>query len=315
MYSTTRQIRCSQCHGVGHNKRNPNCSVNRSIRATAELQQLQASQSLNHYYNAVDGILLMTNLIQKNRLCFRNIILPFMDEVAQVRENIEYCDSPDYIDVIRKMLVQIERVANDISHIGIEFNVDVLISGLNTHVVLVNDIISRVCYVTSVLPSNRHRAHIMLYSVHIYYEERIVLFPCFQSATVTAEGIQPEGNSIKLSDIPLFTHNYITMLLTPTLYVTIECIDYLKKLNIVNNPTDQTTPQQCSICFDEIDANMILRTNCKHAFCADCMIPYTDSIKQKPDKPTCPCCRTEITELTSGNAIIRLRMHEHLFSL
>jgi hypothetical protein len=56
----------------------------------------------------------------------------------------------------------------------------------------------------------------------------------------------------------------------------------------------------CGICFDDFKPSHVVRTGCNHEFCATCISEWA---KQRGIKSfiQCPCCRTEIDELSVGN--------------
>jgi ferredoxin len=45
-----------------------------------------------------------------------------------------------------------------------------------------------------------------------------------------------------------------------------------------------------------------VKTNCGHMYCGDCTVKYVNSIKHKTQKPSCPTCRTELTQFRVFNA-------------
>jgi hypothetical protein len=75
----------------------------------------------------------------------------------------------------------------------------------------------------------------------------------------------------------------------------------MKTLNIrvvlvVANEEDKVQPV-CGVCFDDLTALNTVMTGCNHAFCSDCIGGFarTRGIKSFIN---CPCCRTEIEELS-----------------
>lgn len=56
----------------------------------------------------------------------------------------------------------------------------------------------------------------------------------------------------------------------------------------------------CGICFDDFKPTVIAKTGCGHDFCIKCISAWA---RQRGIKSfiQCPCCRTEIDELTVGN--------------
>lgn len=54
---------------------------------------------------------------------------------------------------------------------------------------------------------------------------------------------------------------------------------------------------ECPICFDSYNGENDVYTNCNHSFCAECIKKHLDTFLDKP-VPTCPICRTNITQLS-----------------
>lgn len=74
----------------------------------------------------------------------------------------------------------------------------------------------------------------------------------------------------------------------------------------------QQSPQEtCGICFDELKSNLVVKTGCRHNFCAGCISEWA---KQRGLKSfiQCPCCRAEIDLLTVGNKTVQKRVKSGL---
>ena len=87
--------------------------------------------------------------------------------------------------------------------------------------------------------------------------------------------------------IPLKTQNETSdekEVSTSPLYIPLPPLPQEKK------EKEKKEPQQCPICFEEIDETKpnFVRLNCNHTFCFDCI---NTSLKSNN---TCPCCRDEI---------------------
>jgi len=77
---------------------------------------------------------------------------------------------------------------------------------------------------------------------------------------------------------------------------------HIKRIKIVCKESDgEPTTVECPICYDECCETKCVQTNCKHAFCLDCMTSHLDSIKDKTILSGCPVCRTELTSLCVTN--------------
>jgi len=76
----------------------------------------------------------------------------------------------------------------------------------------------------------------------------------------------------------------------------------------VHNDFKVSHLQECSVCFDtDVDINNVVRLQCKHQFCADCII---HTIKSPALRNCCPLCRSNITQIyvsNSGDARDKLR--------
>ena len=95
---------------------------------------------------------------------------------------------------------------------------------------------------------------------------------------------------------------------------TIYTRDYFKQLRVVlshsetdaletgHSATGHSATGQldivCGICFDTLINSQIIQTNCKHTYCYDCIVSYSESIKDKTCRPNCPTCRGTWEELT-----------------
>jgi|688.fasta_scaffold184242_2 hypothetical protein len=66
------------------------------------------------------------------------------------------------------------------------------------------------------------------------------------------------------------------------------------KINIINS--------ECSICYEEVENNNILQTNCNHTYCIPCFKKYL-TIKSETNliNVSCPYCRQKIHCLSLNN--------------
>jgi hypothetical protein len=56
----------------------------------------------------------------------------------------------------------------------------------------------------------------------------------------------------------------------------------------------------CVICFHKLNNDNIIRTNCNHAFCIECLYKWFETQKITHNKqPLCPLCRCHIIQLTT----------------
>ncbi len=57
---------------------------------------------------------------------------------------------------------------------------------------------------------------------------------------------------------------------------------------------------ECVICYHKLNDNNIIRTNCKHSFCIECLYQWFETQKITSNKqPLCPLCRCQINSLTT----------------
>jgi hypothetical protein len=92
--------------------------------------------------------------------------------------------------------------------------------------------------------------------------------------------------------------------------------NYLKELTLFNDLTlDSEATCECPLCYDTVFIADALHTNCAHSYCVECVKGLATSIKDKTTQPTCPCCRTIITEIKSGNDETLTNFRSHLNSL
>lgn len=90
--------------------------------------------------------------------------------------------------------------------------------------------------------------------------------------------------------------------------------EYFKSVSLILDLTEGAS-QECPLCYDQIEAECVLKTNCKHAYCAGCIKNMATSIKDKTVKPSCPLCREIITEINFGDHRILEDCRAHLVSL
>ena len=65
------------------------------------------------------------------------------------------------------------------------------------------------------------------------------------------------------------------------------------------------------ICFDDLRGMNVVKTGCGHDFCVDCIIGWA---KQRGIKSfiRCPCCRSEIDELSVGDEVEQVKLEAGL---
>jgi len=93
--------------------------------------------------------------------------------------------------------------------------------------------------------------------------------------------------------------------------------DYLKEMTLLVHDLTivEGTNCECPLCYDTLSITDALHTNCSHSYCVECVKNLATSIKDKTTEPTCPCCRTTIKEIKTGNPEILLDFRAHLLRL
>jgi len=69
---------------------------------------------------------------------------------------------------------------------------------------------------------------------------------------------------------------------------------------------------ECAICLnDEINNSDIVRLNCEHQFCGDCVISILKTHKKSSEfAPRCALCRTDILEIKTNNTDVQAKIQE-----
>jgi hypothetical protein len=71
-----------------------------------------------------------------------------------------------------------------------------------------------------------------------------------------------------------------------------------KPIQFKQTKLDTVEETECPICFEELgNGNNMVETNCNHRFCMNCVLNVTCPTKTLEKFP-CPCCRTNITNLS-----------------
>jgi hypothetical protein len=128
--------------------------------------------------------------------------------------------------------------------------------------------------------------------------------------------LSPVGPMIPIRDIVIpiidirFTVDIVRTLIYPRQIVK-RTNEYLKVLNLTFEDTKEDDCP-CPICFDTLDVKDVVKTNCHHGYCTDCIKNMTTSIKDNTHEPKCPLCRTTITGFTIGNQELCIEIKNHL---
>lgn len=313
-----RSIRCSQCGIFGHNKRNLNCPVNISIREQDAEYQRELTSSTADFNSAYDLLYETSQLLRNTDSPACDVHLPFIeyeDEDSNATLNT------DLVDVIHKTIVNIDSVCYLLTNARIHCNIILLMDALKAHVSVLNSLISeRLRMNPFVLADERDYAKVWLYKVDIQFKVYGIV-AVYQSC-LSYHNITLLQNSVSSLRNILLTRRNIERLITPIIHIASDSdstvtVNLLKRLSIVHESLldggEET--EACPICFDDTTKGKLLRTNCSHGFCLDCMSNYTNSIKMKSCNPTCPYCRTVIVEVKSGDRDICRQFSQHIVSM
>ena len=86
------------------------------------------------------------------------------------------------------------------------------------------------------------------------------------------------------------------------------------KYNIALTALDNKVEEgcECAICLnDEINSSDIVRLNCEHQFCGDCVISTLKTHKKSSGfEPRCALCRTDIAEIKTNNTDVQAKIQE-----
>jgi hypothetical protein len=73
-------------------------------------------------------------------------------------------------------------------------------------------------------------------------------------------------------------------------------------IQVVTNPNPPTSiNNDCPICYETHSPSEIIRTDCSHNYCKDCLTSYFKSLNNKNTPPVCACCRKVIVTLEIRN--------------
>ena len=90
--------------------------------------------------------------------------------------------------------------------------------------------------------------------------------------------------------------------------------DWEITLDLTCNKGDDADTE-CVICLDTKEKKHIVRTNCGHEYCIECVKNNIRVNKNKTVKPTCPMCRTELCEILVGDVDEHSELDEFIIAL
>ena len=68
---------------------------------------------------------------------------------------------------------------------------------------------------------------------------------------------------------------------------------HIKVTDYVFDPNDEHV---CPICYEHLDTELVITTQCNHTFCIDCTNTHFDRVGKK-----CPLCRADVTSVTASS--------------
>lgn len=327
-----RIIRCSQCGEIGHNRRNLNCIINLHNREISVARANEVAVATACYNRALGWLVQASRMLRMTRadVC-RNIrAFPLIEDAGVI-------DSPlltDLVHVIYTTLAYINRVCNVLTDICeyAELDINSLVEALKVQTDILNGIIMEYIHTIRItFPLFRVPLHI----VQIIHTPLIVSAVTFSGLFYSSINgsftyIREDDTGVSLRSISITQEN-VERLLTPfdirfpairvygsqpRVNPPRRCVSDLKALYIVNEPIqDSAVEASCPICFDTTIKGKLLHTNCSHSFCLDCLKNYTDSIKDRTCKPSCPYCRTELVGLKICDEDICRQFSSHIASM
>ena len=128
--------------------------------------------------------------------------------------------------------------------------------------------------------------------------------------------LSPEGARVPIGNVR-FSPEHVRELIRPR-QVSKYSSEYWKELNITtitNEEETNTKTHDCPVCFDTVSSKKVVRTNCRHVYCCDCVKNLASSMKDNTQQPTCPMCRTALTGLDVENEEICTEIKNHLRAL
>jgi len=248
-----------------------------------------------------------------------NVTLPLIGDYRT-----ELQEPPELLDIIYQTVINIDNVCKLLTSAIKHCYISELLSAVKIHKDVLNTIISE--YINNRIMEFDFTDEIdyvqfPLYKVYIRHN-RYMVSSMIQSGICYSGSIHHTGSehTTIATRMIVITRGNVQRLLTPKIYYNMQpVIQYfspVKLLSIVNEYVPQGEEEDtCPICFNEIAKGKMLRTNCEHGFCLQCMINYAESIKRNTTHPTCPCCRRVIVGVKSGDKDICRQFSNHITSM
>ena len=308
-------IRCSQCHQVGHNRRNILCPVNVQRRQPVVVPVVVVTPPANEpttppppqetpqdappvhtptLTNPVETPAQEQARIRRMKSLYRTARV----EIESLRQTIRIHQGFGMTGVanhhILVMIAIVQLVCNRCNTI-LELDIDdtfLIDDGILYVDVLVDNLLVQVAALNAIIYSIERSMRVV-----VTYDDVVVAME-----VVPYESIQPMSARQMM---PIGVYSYTN------------AGTYFKEISLVQDlaVADNAQLCECPMCFDEFDAASVVVTNCKHSFCVTCVKGYSTAIKDTTKRPNCPMCRANITEFKIGKFEIYEEIRGHILNL
>lgn len=298
-----RTTTCSQCGQEGHTKRNLYCPVNVRFRELAweeeERQSEEEAEALRLHRAAVESDRLR---IEAQRLRLAAV------EAQRLRDEEEEAVRLRAATALRLSPMRHAREAQ-----GFILDVDGLVAqysrreiGRHVFIIQVLDTMRFVCCsISDIVGNELERRRVMAnFVIRIGSINRAL--QCMSPRESIEMVYDTTLPWVSFRTIPLVVADNRQPKLSSA---------YWKECSLVKDFSIGEPDVQCPLCFDEVSGPDVIRTNCNHSYCGCCIKRLASSSRNKPQKPTCPMCRTDITKLTVGNDTVYTEIRAHFITL
>jgi hypothetical protein len=79
--------------------------------------------------------------------------------------------------------------------------------------------------------------------------------------------------------------------------------EHVRNIEVVlhNETVEDGVECECPVCYCALETETILKTNCNHSYCKDCIVRHVTSFLTNTTVPTCPFCREHIVSIKVPN--------------
>lgn len=281
-----RRTTCSQCGQEGHNRRNLSCPIYVRFRELAWEEE---------------------RAVEAERLRQAAVVRLAHVEAERLRDEEEDAVRLRAATALRLSLRRAAREAQ-----GFLLDVDGLISqynmreiGRHTFIVQVLDTMKFVCCSISDIVDNELEKRHIISNFVIRIDSINRALQCMNPGEYIEMVYEPTRPWVSFRIIPSVSVNSQPKLSSA----------YWKECSLVKDSSIGEEDVQCPLCFDQVSGPDVIRTNCKHSYCGCCIKQLALSGRNKTQKPTCPICRTDITELTVENYRAYIEISSHFTTL